>query len=56
MGWGDDDTGCIETPFDIEAILLACPALMEAWKRKPFYLDLDENGNVAAKPIPIEGE
>ena len=34
-----DKTGhTIQTPFNIENILRACPELLKAWKRKPFIL------------------
>ena len=34
------DSGQIETPFDIENILRACPKLLEMWEKEPFYLDI----------------
>jgi hypothetical protein len=47
------DYESIETPFDIEAILQACPKLYEQWKRKPFYLDIDKKGNLCIRGIKI---
>ena len=32
------EEGIIQTPFNIENILRACPELLKAWKRKPFIL------------------
>ena len=43
----------IETPFDIEAILQACPKLYEQWKINPFYLDIDRKGNICIRAIKI---
>lgn len=40
-----EDTGVIDTPFNIEAILRADEKLYEVWKEHPFYLAY-ENGRV----------
>ena len=47
------DCESIKTPFNIEAILQACPKLYEQWKRKPFYLDIDKEGNVCIMAVKI---
>ncbi len=44
--WSNDEYGVIETPFDIEAILRADSKLYEEWRRRPFYLDKDKDGDV----------
>lgn len=41
---GDDRT--IKTPFNIQAIISACPKLREKWEEHPFYFDVDEQGKV----------
>jgi hypothetical protein len=46
----------IETPFDIEAILNACPRLCEKWCNQPFFLDLDEEDRVVIKYFVIGDE
>jgi hypothetical protein len=40
------DFGTIETPFNIEEILRACPNLYAKWKEHPFTLELTESGYV----------
>lgn len=38
--------GYVATPFDIEAILSACPNLYRKWKEHPFFFNIDGNGRV----------
>lgn len=40
------DVGSINTPFNIEAILRACPKLYAAWEKRPFYLTTAADGRV----------
>ncbi len=49
MTWDVEGVGSIETPFDIEALLQACPKLYEAWKTKPFYLTTTTGGRVIVR-------
>ena len=46
-----DDLKSIQTPFDIENILRADEKLFAQWKRKPFYLDIDEHGDVIVRYV-----
>lgn len=43
---GTEDFKVIDTPFDLQNILIADSKLYEVWKRRPFYLDLNEDGDV----------
>ena len=38
--------GAIETPFNLEAILGACPVLLAEWMKRPFIIDLTKEGLV----------
>jgi len=42
----DGESGKIETPFDIENILKACPKLLSLWLQEPFYFDIDKSNRV----------
>lgn len=47
--WQPRGVGCVETPFNIEAILRACPALYECWRKRPFYLTQDAAGHLLVR-------
>ena len=49
----EEDFESIQTPFDIENILRADEKLFAQWKRKPFYLDIDEHGDVVVRYVYI---
>jgi len=51
-----ESKGAKATPFDIEAILRACPRLREKWCSQPFFLDLDEEGRVVIRYFVIGDE
>lgn len=40
----------VTSPFNMEAILSACPALYAEWQRRPFVLMADDRG-VIAEPL-----
>lgn len=43
------DGGCMVTPFDIQAILAACPALYAEWRKAPFILAYGYDGRVEVR-------
>jgi hypothetical protein len=49
----EDDAKIIPTPFNIEAILRACPKLLEAWKKRPFVLDMTDSGEVRIRHVDL---
>ena len=52
--WDTKGVGSIETPFNIEAILSACPKLYAAWCRRPFYLTMNANSEVILRYFDID--
>lgn len=49
--WSLKGVGTMTTPFNIEAILQACPNLYAAWKEHPFYLTKAADGRVILRPL-----
>lgn len=49
--WLASGTGMAESPFNMEAILRACPELLKVWKLKPFVFDVTSDGRVVVRYV-----
>lgn len=54
--WVAPGTGMMESPFDMELILRACPELLKVWKLKPFILDVSSDGGVVVRYVEARDE
>ena len=47
--WSLSGVGSIKTPFNMQAILTACPTLHMCWARRPIYLTKAADGSLLVR-------